>query len=123
MNLEDIKNYCLNKNGAAINFPFDETTMTFVVGEKIFLLTDIKAEELRINLKCSPDLAIFLRENFEGIIPGYHMNKKHWNTLYINKDVPDEKILELIDHSYDLVFKSLTKKVREAITFKHGILE
>lgn len=116
MNLEDIKKYCLEKLGTSINFPFDEKTMTFILGGKMFLLTDISTKELRINLKCNPDLAIFLRENYKSIIPGYHMNKKHWNTIYLNKEVPDEKIYELIDHSYNLVFESLTKKEKIFVT-------
>ena len=115
MNLEDIKNYCLKKEGTKINFPFDDKTLTFIVGGKMFLLTDINAQELKINLKCNPDLALFLRENYEAVIPGYHMNKKHWNTVCLGKDLPSEKIYELIDHSYELVFGSLTKKEKEKI--------
>ncbi|MBP6409304.1 MAG: MmcQ/YjbR family DNA-binding protein [Fusobacteriaceae bacterium] len=118
MTLEELKNYCLSKKAAKINFPFDETTMTFIVGEKIFGLIDISSKDLRINLKCNPQLALLLREDFEGIIPGYHMNKTHWNTIYLNKDVPDVKIKELIDHSYALVFAKLTKKIRENINLK-----
>lgn len=113
MNLNDLKSYCLNKTGAKINFPFDENFLTFIVGEKIFLLTDINSKDLRINLKCNPAISEFLREEYSGIIPGYHMNKKHWNTVYINSDVPQEKIYELIDHSYTLVFNKLTKKQKE----------
>ena len=118
MTLEELKNYCLSKKAAKINFPFDETTMTFIVGEKIFGLIDISSKDLRINLKCNPQLALLLREDFEGIIPGYHMNKTHWNTIYLNKDVPDVKIKELIDHSYALVFTKLTKKIKETINLK-----
>jgi len=115
MTLNDLKDYCMKKPGAFINFPFDETTMTITVGKKIFFLTDVSSNDLRINLKCNPFIAQDLREEYKGIIPGYHMNKKHWNTVYIKSDVPKEKILELIDHSYTLVFNSLTKKEREHI--------
>lgn len=115
MTLNDLKEYCMKKPGASINFPFDETTMTITVGKKIFFLTDVSSNDLRINLKCNPFIAQDLREEYKGIIPGYHMNKKHWNTVYIKSDVPKEKILELIDHSYTLVFNSLTKKEREHI--------
>lgn len=115
MTLEDIKSYCLKKSGAKINFPFDEKILTFTVGEKIFLLTDISSKELRVNLKCNPELAIFLRENYKAVIPGYHMNKKHWNTVYLNNDLELKKVYELIDHSYQLVFGSLTKKEKEKI--------
>ena len=115
MNLEDIKNYCLKKEGARINFPFDDKTLTFIVGGKMFLLTDINSQEPKINLKCNPELAILLRENYTAVSPGYHMNKKHWNTICLNKDLPSEKIYELINHSYELVFGSLTKKEKEKI--------
>lgn len=121
MTFDEIKNYCLMKNGATINFPFDETTMTITVGKKIFLLTDINSEftDLRINLKCNPFIAEDLRVMYQGVIPGYRMNKKHWNTVYVNKDVPEDKVKELIDHSYTLVFNSLTKKQREHIELLH----
>lgn len=123
MTLNEIKSYCLSKNGVKINFPFDETTLTFTVGEKIFLLTDIGAKELRLNLKCNPELSLFLRDEFKGIIPGYHMNKKHWNTVYLNSDVPGEKIYELIDHSYILVFNGLTKKQKEFLNLFNPLEE
>lgn len=119
MTLKDLKEYCLEKPGASVNFPFDEKTMTINVGKKMFFLTDISANDLRVNLKCNPFVAEDLRAEFIGIIPGYHMNKKHWNTVYVNNDVPKEKILELIDHSYTLVYNSLTKKEREHITLFH----
>lgn len=115
MEINQLKDYCLNKKGTYVNFPFDETTMTIRVGEKMFALIDISAKDLRVNLKCNPMLAELLRLDYVGIIPGHHMNKKHWNTVYLNKDVPEDKIFEFIDHSYTLVFNSLTKKVRESI--------
>lgn len=122
MTFEEIKNYSLLKNGATIDFPFDETTMTITVGKKIFLLSDINSDfmDLRINLKCNPFIAEDLRLEYNGVIPGYHMNKKHWNTVYVNKDVPEIKVKELIDHSYTLVFNSLTKKQREHIDLIHA---
>ncbi len=82
----------------------------------MFALTDVEGFQ-SINLKCDPERALELRETFQGVIPGYHMNKTHWNTVSVNEDVPEKLILELIDHSYDLVFKSLTKKQRDELSF------
>ncbi|KAF2956331.1 MmcQ/YjbR family DNA-binding protein [Marinitoga sp. 38H-ov] len=115
MDLENLKEYCLNKKGVWIDFPFDEENMVFKVGSKMFALTNINSERFWVNLKCDPFLSEKLREEYKGIIPGYHMNKKHWNTVYINEDVPDEKIKWLIDISYDLVFKSLKKSEKDEI--------
>lgn len=118
MNINDLKEYCMSKKGTSIDFPFDDRTMVFKIGSKMYALTDIKVadeSEQRINLKCNPDLALDLRENFEAVIPGYHMNKKHWNTIYINKDMPQKQLFEMIDHSYSLIFKSLKKSEKEKI--------
>ena len=115
MNIDDIKNYCMKKKGTYIDFPFDEKTMVFKVGSKMYALINITETELRINLKCNPDLALDLRSEYEAVIPGYHMNKKHWNTVYLNKDVSEEKLFEMVNHSYDLIFKSLKKVEKEKI--------
>ena len=88
--------------------------MVFKVGGKIFALLDVEQTE-SINLKCEPEKAIELRERFISVIPGYHMNKKHWNTIQFNKDLSDQLILDCIDHSYQLVFQSLSKKTRGEI--------
>lgn len=95
-------------------FPFDETTLVFKVGGKMFALCNVDNFE-SINLKCDPELAIDLRERFLGIKPGYHMSKIHWNTVEVNSDVSQSMILELIDHSYDLVFSKLTKKLQNEL--------
>ncbi len=115
MNLETFYEYCLSKNGVTEHFPFDEETLVFKVGGKMFALSSLNQWEKGIpsvNLKCNPDYAEELRAQYDDIKPGWHMSKIHWNTIEINRDVPDSLIKELIDHSYDLVFKSLTKKVQ-----------
>lgn len=121
MNIETLKNYCLSKKAAQVDFPFDASTMVFKVASKMFALTDIEdnENELRVNLKCSPDLALDLREEYKGVLPGWHMNKKHWNTVMLNEDVPEETIFKMIDHSYELVYKSLKKSEKELIELKH----
>lgn len=119
MNLDNIKKHCIGKPGAMEDFPFDFTTMVFKVGNKIFALTDINDDPLRISLKCEPMYAISLRQDYKSIIPGYHLNKLHWNTLILDGTVPDKLVKELIDHSYELVFKSLTKDKREEIVKKY----
>ncbi len=115
MNLETFYEYCLSKNGVTEHFPFDEETLVFKVGGKMFALSSLTQWEKGIpsvNLKCNPDYAQELRAQYDDIKPVWHMSKIHWNTIEINRDVPDSLIKELIDHSYDLVFKSLTKKVQ-----------
>ena len=110
MNFKTMDRYLLSKEGATFDYPFDEKTRVYRVGEKMFALTS-EESPLRVNLKCDPIYALELRSLYEGIIPGYHMNKKHWNTVTVeNSDVDDETVRELIDHSYELVYKSLTKK-------------
>ena len=114
MNIEDLRTYCLNKKGVAESLPFSETALVFKVQNKMFALTDLDKFEF-VNLKCDPERAIELREEFNGVKPGYHMNKKHWNSVYINTDVEDKLLLQMLDSSYDLVVKSLTKKLREEL--------
>ncbi|WXR61913.1 MmcQ/YjbR family DNA-binding protein [Peptostreptococcaceae bacterium AGR-M142] len=115
MKIEEAIKYCLNKKGAKETYPFDEETLVFKVGNKMFGLVYDRNDEIGLNLKCDVDLSLALRHQYEGIIPGYHMNKKHWNTIIFDKDVPDEEIIRLINISYELVFKSLTKKVQKEI--------
>jgi predicted DNA-binding protein (MmcQ/YjbR family) len=113
MNLEIFYEYCLSKKGVTEHFPFDQETLVFKVGGKMFALSSLKEWEKgtpSVNLKCNPDYAEELRAQYGDIKPGWHMSKIHWNTIEINRDVPDSLIKELIDHSYELVFKSLTKK-------------
>jgi len=113
MNIEEIRDYCLNKTASSEGFPFDEVTLVFKVHQKMFALTNLEGD-LTINLKCDPERAISLREKYPEIIPGWHMNKRLWNTVDLQGRLSDKLIKELIDHSYDLVYQSLPKKVREA---------
>ena len=110
--IEELREYCLSKKFVSESFPFDESTLVFKVHNKMFALFSLEKDPLRINLKCDPEKAIELREEYWQVIPGYHSNKKHWNTVDINKDVPDELILKMIDDSYALVVKLLPKKIQ-----------
>lgn len=115
MNLEELRNYCLSKKGATEDLPFDETTLCFRVGNKIFAITDLEDYPVEVNLKCKPDKAIELREHYESIRPGFHMNKKHWNTVTLAEDITESLLEEMIDDSYNLILNSLSKKVRNSI--------
>ena len=114
MNIEELREYCLQKQGASEGLPFGDETLVFKVGEKIFLLTSLVTGN-RFNAKCDPERAIELREQHEEIIPGFHMNKKHWNTVFMDGRLTRKQLNKLIDHSYDLVFISLPKKLQEEI--------
>jgi predicted DNA-binding protein (MmcQ/YjbR family) len=105
MNFDDLRTYALSKPGAEEAMPFGETTLVFKVKGKLFLLTNIDAQPLQCNVKCDPERAIELREEYECIIPGYHMNKKHWNTIIIDGSLSNKQLREMIDHSYNLVAK------------------
>lgn len=111
MTLETLRTYCLSKAFTSEHLPFDDKTLVLKAGSKMYALVDIDAGK-SVNLKCDPDRAIELRESFPEVQPGYHMSKKHWNTVSLQESLDDKMIIELIDHSYDLVFKSLTKKER-----------
>ena len=113
MNIEEFRNYCLSKKAVTEDFPFDETTLVFKVMEKMFALTGLNAEEFRVNLKCDPEYAIELREEYEDIIPGWHMSKKHWNTVYFENGLEMDLLCKLVDHSYDMVVKKMKKADRE----------
>ena len=115
MNIEDFRLYCLSKAAVTETFPFDQFTLVFKVGGKMFALTDVRHFE-GVNLKCDPVKAIELRETYEWVKPGWHMNKTHWNTVEITWDMDDKLFLSWVDHSYDLVLASLPKKLRESIT-------
>ncbi|MGZ3810145.1 MAG: MmcQ/YjbR family DNA-binding protein [Mucilaginibacter sp.] len=114
MNIEEIRDHCLAKPGVTEGLPFGEDTLVFKVGEKIFLLISI-ADSTHFNVKCDPELAVELRERHTEVQPGYHMNKKHWNTIYTEGSLTRRQLSEMIDHSYDLVLKSLPKSIRENI--------
>lgn len=108
MNIEQLRDYCMSLQGVTEHFPFDETTLVFKTEGKIFLLTDLEGP-FSVNLKCNPERALELREHYPCVKPGYHMNKKHWNTIDIDGSVSDKLIVEWIDHSYGLVAKPRKK--------------
>ncbi|MGQ1911381.1 MmcQ/YjbR family DNA-binding protein [Marinifilum sp. RC60d5] len=114
MNIEELRIYCLSKKAVTEGFPFDEETLVFKVMDKIFLLTNISGD-LSVNVKSDPEKAIELREMYSFVIPGYHMNKKHWNTVIIDDIVADNLLKEWIDESYDLVVQKLSKRKQEEL--------
>ena len=115
MNIEELRDYCIQKKGVTEEFPFDEVTLVFKVMGKMFALIALERMPPQCNLKCDPEKAITLREEYDGdIIPGYHMSKKHWNTLLLN-NLPPRVIIELVDHSYNLVVSKLTKNLKEQL--------
>jgi predicted DNA-binding protein (MmcQ/YjbR family) len=105
MDIESLRDYCLSKPGAEETTPFGPDTLVYKVHGKMFLLTGLDEETLSFNVKCDPDLAEELRAEYDCVQPGYHMNKKHWNTIVVDGSVPVMKLKEWIDHSYDLVTK------------------
>ncbi len=116
MNIEEVRDYCLKKKAVTEEFPFDSDTLTFKVMGKIFLLTGLTAEQFRVNLKMDPLLAEEYREKYFDVQPGYHMNKKMWNSVYFaTGNIPRKELLWMIDHSYDEVVKKLPKKIREEL--------
>lgn len=112
MNFETLRTYLLQKPGATEDFPFDSTTLVIKVSGKMFALVGINDEPLRLNLKCDPIKAEFLRENHAAVLPGYHMNKRHWNTVVLDGTIPDDEIALMIDDSYHLVVQGLPKSIR-----------
>ena len=118
MEISDLYEYCLNKKGVTEHFPFDNNTLVFKIGGKIFMLTSLSNWEKGrkfINVKCNPELAIEQRTSYNAVLPGFHMNKTHWNTIDTQSDMSYKEILKCIDHSYDLVFKSLSNKIKNEI--------
>ena len=107
--------YLAAKPGATPSYPFDATTRVYKVGNKMFALVSEDQDPLRINLKCDPDQALALRAQYESVLPGYHMDKKHWNTLVLDGSLGDTLVKELIDHSYDLILDSLPKKIQKEL--------
>src|SRR5450432_3876806 len=110
MDLEDFREYCLTKRRVTEGTPFGEDTLVFKVVGKIFALSSLDEVPPRANLKCDPDLALDLRDRYDEVTPGYHMNKKHWNTVELSGRIPDAELRRMIDHSYDLVAARLPKK-------------
>lgn len=115
MNIEDFRIYCLSKKGVEETFPFGEETLVFKVMGKMFALTGLDSEVFTANLKCDPARAVELRERYPEIQPGYHMNKRHWNTVELETGLEDTLLTELIDHSYELVVQKMPKRLREEL--------
>ena len=115
MNIEEIREYCLAKPAVTEGFPFGQDVLVFKVMNKMFALTGLEGDPPYVNLKCDPERAIDLRERYVDIRPGWHMNKQQWNSVYYTRDLPRDLVLELIDHSYELVVQGLKKKDREEL--------
>ena len=112
MNIETFREYCLSKPGASEGTPFGEDHIVFKVEAKMFALAALDEVPTAVNLKCDPDLALELRDRYEQVRPGYHMNKKHWNTVELDGVIPEREVRKMIDHSYELVVQSLPKAKR-----------
>ncbi len=115
MNIEELRDYCLSKTGAEETLPFGPDTLVYKVGGKIFLLLGLDTDGLRFNVKCDPDKAIELRERFSCVLPGYHMNKKHWNTIVVDGSASLKQLKEWIDDSYELVMESLPERIKSEL--------
>lgn len=113
MNIEFAREYCLSLKNVTECFPFDKVSLVFKVENKMFLLLPLDAEEPKISLKCNPDYTEELRERYNAVEGAYHFNKKYWNTIYLERDMPDEEIKHWIRHSYREVIAKLPKKIRE----------
>ena len=114
MDIEAYRIHCLSKKGVTEEFPFDENTLVFKVMGKMFAITDVD-EFASVNLKCDPEYAVELRDTYDSVLPGYHMNKKHWNTILMNDSIPDRLLFEWINNSYNLVISSLPRKTKELL--------
>lgn len=115
MSIDSFREYCLSKKGVTEDFPFDEVTLCLRVAGKIFAITGLDAADFTVNLKCEPDYAVELRERYPEVQPGWHMNKKHWNTVDFEGALDGKMLRHLIDHSYEQVVKTLKKAEREAL--------
>ena len=116
MNIEQFREYCLSKKGVVESFPFDEKTLVFKVMGKMFALCGLEHYPFQVNLKCNPDWSLELRDEYsEAIIAGFHMSKKHWNTVTPDGHISDQFFHELINHSYNLVVNGLTKKLKQEL--------
>ena len=115
MKLQEVESILLEKQASYIDYPFGDEIMVLKIASKMFALLPLIDNPLRINLKCEPNDAIAYREIYDSVVPGYHMNKKHWNTVILDDTIPKEILIEMIEDSYNLVFKKLTKKEKEKI--------
>ncbi len=120
MNYEQARDYLLSRPEAWEDFPFGPDVAVMKIKDKMFATLAMNGDSPHSNLKCDPDEAVMLRDIFEGVIPGYHMNKRHWNTVVLDADVPRGEIERMMDRSYGLVVKTLKKSEREALLLAHG---
>lgn len=120
MHVEILREYCLSKKMATEDFPFDEDTLVFKIAGKMFALTSL-SKPMSVNLKSDPEIALELRETYPAVTPGWHMNKKHWNTVQFDGSIPDNLIKQWIDHSYDCVVAGLSKKIQNELRSNHRI--
>ncbi|KAA0993592.1 MmcQ/YjbR family DNA-binding protein [Dyadobacter aurulentus] len=118
MNLETLREYCLHLPGVTEELPFGPDTLVFKVKGKVFLLTSLDAPSFGFNAKCDPEKAMELREKYPDVLPGYHMNKKHWNTVNVTGSIPSETLFQWVKDSYDLVVAGLPKKDRETLQLR-----
>ncbi len=116
MNIELVRDFCLSKKGVTESLPFNEDSPVYKVMGKIFIIANLNPP-ISINVKCDPEIAVDLRERYNCVKPGYHMNKLHWNTIDLDNSVSDKLVLKWIDHSYNLVVKGLKKSLREELEF------
>lgn len=123
MNLDNLRAHCLSKSGVTEETPFDAMTLVYKVGGKIFALTGLNDNPLEVNLKCDPERAIELREQYAAVRPGYHMNKTHWNTVVADGSIRDSLLREWVDHSYELVVRSLPKAVRAQLNEEQNLTQ
>ncbi|MDR0863342.1 MAG: MmcQ/YjbR family DNA-binding protein [Candidatus Symbiothrix sp.] len=113
MNIEELHEYCISLKGTTESFPFDEVSLVLKVCGKMFALIPLDEEELQIALKCDPEKAVELREQYSCVTPAYHFNKKYWNTIFLNRQMDDEEVKSWIRHSIDEVLKKLPKRIRD----------
>src|SRR6059058_3375190 len=118
MNSAELRDHCLSFAGAEETFPFGPRTSVFKVAEKMFALSQLGAESLRVSVKCEPELAESLREAYPAVIPGYHLNKRHWNTVIVDGSLPDDTVRDMIEDSYDLVVSKLPEARRRALGWR-----
>ena len=120
MDASELRRWCLHQPGAIQDFPFGPETSVFKVSGKIFALSALERTPLQVSVKCEPDLAVSLRDSYPAIRPGYHLNKRHWNTVTVDGSLPDQLVRDLIEDSYDLVVSALPKRVREELGWAPG---
>jgi predicted DNA-binding protein (MmcQ/YjbR family) len=120
MDATELRRWCLHQSGAIEDFPFGPETSVFKVAGKMFALSALERDPLSVSVKCEPDLAVALRDSYGAVRPGYHLNKRHWNTISLDGSLPDQLVRDMIEDSYDLVVSALPKRVREQLGWAPG---